>query len=126
LQKNDILPCAYSPLGGTDGKSLRENPVITKIAEAQKCGGTAILLSWLIKRGINPLPKSVTPSRIEENFKTVDLTEEQFKEIEELVKSHPSKRVCDQKTLHDPEYDIYEEGTENSDKKMWEREQAGN
>jgi len=24
--------------------------------------------------------------------------------------------------VHDPEYDIYEEGTENSDKNMWAKE----
>jgi diketogulonate reductase-like aldo/keto reductase len=70
LKKNDILPCAYSPLGGTAGHDLRENAVVKKIADAHKVQGATILLSWLLKRGIVPLPKSVTPSRIEANFKS--------------------------------------------------------
>jgi glycerol 2-dehydrogenase (NADP+) len=70
LKKNDILPCAYSPLGGTEGTHLRENAVVKKIAEKHNVQGATILLSWLLKRGIVALPKSVTPSRIEANFKS--------------------------------------------------------
>lgn len=70
LKKNDILPQAYSPLGGTDGQHLRENPVVVKIAEKHNVHGATILISWLIKRGICVLPKSVTPHRIEANMKS--------------------------------------------------------
>ena len=70
LEKNDILPQAYSPLGGTDGQKLREDPTIVKIAEKHGVHGATILISWLIKRGICVLPKSVTPSRIEANAKS--------------------------------------------------------
>ena len=70
LQKNDIQPCAYSPLGGTDGSSLRENPVVVDVAKKYDVQGATILLSWLIKRGICVLPKSVTASRIETNLKS--------------------------------------------------------
>ena len=70
LEKNDILPQAYSPLGGTDGQKLRENPAIVKIAEKHGVQGATVLVSWLIKRGICVLPKSVTPSRIEANAKS--------------------------------------------------------
>lgn len=137
LKKNDILPCAYSPLGGTAGSDLRENAIVKKIADAHSVAGPNILLSWLLKRGVVPLPKSVTPSRIEANFKSepagficmqvltaaVDLTDAEFEEIEKLSKSQPAKRVCDQRTLHDPEYDIYqEEDPEFSDKAQWAKE----
>ena len=70
LQKNDILPFAYSPLGSTAGITIRESPVVNKVAEKYNVGGASIILSWLLKRGICPLPKSVTPSRIESNFKS--------------------------------------------------------
>ena len=73
LKKNDILPVAYSPLGGTDGAHLRENEIVKKIASKYDVQGATILLSWLLKRGILPLPKSVTPSRIESNFKSEPL-----------------------------------------------------
>ncbi|ORX33560.1 putative aldehyde reductase i [Kockovaella imperatae] len=124
LQKNDILPCAYSPLGGTDGQKLRENETVVKIAEKHNVQGATVLISWLLKRGICVLPKSVTPSRIESNLKTVDLSEEDFQAIEKLAESHPPNRVCDQSTLYDPHYDIYQEKSEEfSDKKMWAQEQ---
>ena len=70
LKKNDILPEAFSPLGGTDGSHLRENKVILSIAEKHKVHGATILLSWLLKRGIVALPKSVTNHRIEMNQKS--------------------------------------------------------
>jgi len=109
LKKNDILPCAYSPLGGTDGAHLREHETVAKIAKKYDVHGATILISWLIKRGIVALPKSVTPSRIEANFKSVDLTDAEFQEIEKLAESHPSKRVCDQTGSYEPFYDIYQE-----------------
>lgn len=109
LQKQDILPQGYSPLGGTDGEALRNNPVIKKIADKHGVQGSNILISWLIKRGINPLPKSVTPSRIENNLKTVALSDEEFEQIQKLAKDHPAKRVCDQSDLYEPYYDIYQE-----------------
>jgi len=123
LKKNDILPEAYSPLGGTGGSHLRENKVVTSIAEKHHVHGATILLSWLLKRGIVPLPKSVTPHRIEANFKTVDLSDEEFAEIEKLAESHPAKRVCDQSESYEPYYDIYQENDpEFSDKAMFAKE----
>ena len=70
LKKNDILPQAYSPLGGTGGTDLREHKVIAAIAGKHSVHGATILLSWLLKRGICPVPKSVTPHRIEANMKS--------------------------------------------------------
>jgi glycerol 2-dehydrogenase (NADP+) len=69
LKKNDILPCAYSPLGGTDGQHLREHKTVAAIAKKHDVQGATILISWLIKRGICALPKSVTPERIDGNLK---------------------------------------------------------
>lgn len=119
LKKQDIIPVAYSPLGGTDGQHLRENEIVKKIADKHNVQGATVLISWLIKRGIVVLPKSVTPSRIEGNLKTIDLSDAEFKEIDELSKSQPPKRVCDQSDSFEPTYDIYQENdSEFSDKAM--------
>ncbi|KAL1412071.1 hypothetical protein Q8F55_003068 [Vanrija albida] len=109
LQKHDILPQGYSPLGGTDGAAIRNSPVVAEIGKKHGVAGSNVLLSWLVKRGINPLPKSVTPARIEANLKLVDLTDDEFNQVEELAKQTPHNRVCDQSTLYEPYYDIYQE-----------------
>ncbi|WRT63594.1 uncharacterized protein IL334_000517 [Kwoniella shivajii] len=109
LKKNDILPQGYSPLGGTGKTNLRDNEVVQKIADQHGVQTANILLSWLVTRGINPVPKSVTPERIANNLKLVELTKEQFQELEDLSVSHPKQRVCDQSDSFEPDYDIYQE-----------------
>lgn len=109
LKKQDILPQGYSPLGGTDGAALRNNEKVKAIADKHNTEGSNILISWLVKRGINPLPKSVTPSRIENNLKLVDLSDEEFEQLNQLAREHPAKRVCDQSNDFEPVYDIYQE-----------------
>lgn len=85
------------------------------MAKKYNCDPANILLSWLIARNITPLPKSVTPSRIESNLKNVELSAEDTKAITEWVPTIAGKRVCDQS--EDFEYDIFEENNpENNDK----------
>lgn len=129
LKSKDILPQGYSPLGGTGKSNLRENDVVQKIADKYNVQTANILLSWLVMRGINPVPKSVTPERIANNLKrkssvvslkklfadnnkkciVVDLSQEDFKKLEDLAESHPPKRVCDQSNDFEPKYDIFQE-----------------
>ncbi|WVQ80459.1 hypothetical protein IAT38_002564 [Cryptococcus sp. DSM 104549] len=116
LHKN-ILPQGYSPLGGTGQSHLRENAVVQNLADKRGVQTANILLSWLVKRGVTPLPKSVTPESITNNLKLVDLSPEEFEEIEQLAKSHPVNRVCDLSDSYEPDYDIYQENDpELSDK----------
>lgn len=123
LKKNDILPQAYSPLGGTGKTNLRENEVVKKIADKHGVQTANVLLSWLVERGTNPVPKSVTPERIANNLKLVDLSKDEFEELEKLAESHPPNRVCDQSTSFEPEYDIYQEAhPEFSDKAQFAAE----
>jgi 2,5-diketo-D-gluconate reductase A len=60
---------AWSPLGS--GKGLLEVPTV--VAIARKHGRTAaqVVLRWHLHLGNVVIPKSVTPSRIQENFDTV-------------------------------------------------------
>lgn len=64
--EHGIATEAWSPLG--QGGELLSDPVITGLAE--KYGQTAaqIVLRWHLQRDTVVIPKSVTPSRIAENF----------------------------------------------------------
>ena len=61
---------AWSPLG--QGKGLLEEPVLAQIGA--KYGKTAaqVVLRWHLQTGNIVIPKSVTPSRIAENFDVFD------------------------------------------------------
>ncbi|PWZ03843.1 hypothetical protein BCV70DRAFT_153874 [Testicularia cyperi] len=107
LKSQDILPQAYSPLGST-GASQASLEVVDKIAKKHGVQGANVLISWQVARGCNPLPKSVTPSRIENNIKLIDLSEEELKSLEEGALAQTPKKVCDQSDLVVPSYDIFE------------------
>ncbi|MGP3732303.1 aldo/keto reductase [Streptomyces sp. GDS52] len=57
---------AWSPLG--QGKSLLEVPAIVAIAQKHGRTPAQVVLRWHIQLGNVVIPKSVTPSRIEENI----------------------------------------------------------
>ena len=76
---------AYSPLGkGVMG--LFEDPVLLKIAQTKNKSVAAIILRWLLQRGITPIPLSRNEQRIKENLNVFDftLTEEEMKAIAKL------------------------------------------
>lgn len=71
---------------------------VEKLASKKSCTSGQIAISWLIKQSgrkgnpvILPIPGATTPSRIEENSKTVDLTEQGMDEIEGILKSFEVK-----------------------------------
>ena len=47
---------------------LIQEPKILEIAKSHEKSAAQILLRWIVQRGIVVIPKSVTKSRIEENF----------------------------------------------------------
>ncbi|KAE8550363.1 hypothetical protein EYB25_006589 [Talaromyces marneffei] len=68
-QKRGVLVQAWAPLAQANrwnDPSLKDIVKRTGKTEAQ------ILLRWSLQKGFNPLPKSVTPSRIVENTKIFD------------------------------------------------------
>jgi 2,5-diketo-D-gluconate reductase A len=70
--EHGILTEAWSPLG--QGQAL-EDPKIAEIAEIAEAHGRSpaqVVLRWQIQLGNVVIPKSVTPSRIEENFRLFD------------------------------------------------------
>jgi 2,5-diketo-D-gluconate reductase A len=83
-RKHDIITEAWSPLGR--GGDLLEEPVLVKIAGRHERTPAQVVLRWHLQIGNVVIPKSVTPSRIEENFQLSDfsLSDEEVRAIEEL------------------------------------------
>jgi 2,5-diketo-D-gluconate reductase A len=90
--KHSILNQAWSPIGGItfyrDGShgSTLEDPVIGEIATAHGKTPAQVMLRWHVQQGRQVIPKSVTPSRIAENFDVFDfeLTAQQLAVIDAL------------------------------------------
>jgi 2,5-diketo-D-gluconate reductase A len=90
--KHGILNQAWSPIGGItfyrDGShgSTLEDPVIGEIATAHGKTPAQVMLRWHVQQGRQVIPKSVTPSRIAENFDVFDfeLTAQQLAVIDAL------------------------------------------
>ncbi|MGC5257210.1 aldo/keto reductase [Gordonia sp. DT218] len=99
-----IVSQAWSPIGGItfyrDGShgSTLEDPTLQKIAAAHEKTTAQVMLRWHIQQGRQVIPKSVTPSRIAENFDVFDfeLTGDELASIDALdtgVRGGPEPEV---------------------------------
>jgi diketogulonate reductase-like aldo/keto reductase len=75
---------AWSPL--MRGGEVFQHPIIQDIAKKYEKSPAQVILRWDIQSGIVTIPKSVTPSRIKENFTIFDfsLTQEEMDQINTL------------------------------------------
>lgn len=94
--KHDILIEAWSPLD--QGGEVLKDDAVQKIADAHGKTPAQVVLRWHLQNGTVVIPKSVTPSRIEENFHVFnfELTAEEMSEITQLNRdrrngSHPNE-----------------------------------
>jgi diketogulonate reductase-like aldo/keto reductase len=80
---NGIITQAWSPLGGVNryrpaDADAVQNPLehATIVELASRYGKTPaqVVLRWHLEHGISPIPKSVKPQRIRENFDVFDFT----------------------------------------------------
>jgi 2,5-diketo-D-gluconate reductase A len=80
---HEIATEAWSPIA--QGKVL-DDPTILRVAERHGKTASQVTLRWHIQRGDIVFPKSVTRSRVEENFGIFDfeLTEDDLREITAL------------------------------------------
>lgn len=88
--QNGITTEAWSPIG--QGKDLLADPVITRIAEAHGRSPAQIVIRWHLQIDNVVIPKSVTPSRIRENFAVHDF-ELDLAEIEAIESLDRGQRL---------------------------------
>ncbi|OPD51798.1 aldo/keto reductase [Bacillus thuringiensis] len=83
-QGEQIQMEAWSPL--MRGGEVFQHPIIQAIATKYEKTPAQVILRWDIQSGIVTIPKSVTPSRIKENFTIFDfaLNEEEIRQINTL------------------------------------------
>lgn len=93
--KHNIFVEAWSPL--EQGGDVLQDEVIKEIAQAHSKSPAQVVLRWHLQNNTIAIPKSVTPSRIEENFDVFDfeLTSNEINQINELNRnrrrgSHPN------------------------------------
>ncbi|MEZ5830901.1 MAG: aldo/keto reductase [Dongiaceae bacterium] len=81
--KHGIVTESWSPLG--QGRVMKD-PLIAGIADKHGRTPAQVALRWHIQNGLVAIPKSITPSRIVENFGVFDfeLTEEDMAKIATL------------------------------------------
>lgn len=84
-RENNIVTQPWSPLGNGNA-DLLNNPELKAIAEKYHKTVAQVILRWHLQEGFVVIPKSVTPSRIEENFNVFDfeLTEEEMNIVRSL------------------------------------------
>lgn len=70
--EHGILTEAWAPLG--QGRGLLEDPVLADLGNAKGKSPAQIVLRWHVQLGNVAIPKSVTPSRIQENIDVFDFS----------------------------------------------------
>jgi len=110
-----ILPAAYSPLGSQNqvpstGEKVGTNPTLNEIAKNKGNTLAQILIAWGLKRGYAVLPKSSTPSRIESNFTSIELSDDDFAAINKVAKGRHTRFVNMKDTFG---YDVWPEESAN-------------
>ena len=91
-----IVHVPTNPVIDIKASSTIEEPVIKELAAKYNKTPGQIILNWHLSRGYVVIPKTVTVSRIKENFEstTFEMTQEELKKISGLNKN---ARVYDAK-----------------------------
>ncbi|CAB03127.1 NADP-dependent oxidoreductase domain-containing protein [Caenorhabditis elegans] len=71
-KEKNIFFQAFSSLARHEPK-LIEDPVVVELAKKHNTSVPLVLLAWALRQNVGIVPKSVTPSRIVENFKVIDI-----------------------------------------------------
>lgn len=97
-RKHGILHQSWSPLG--QGGELLEDPVLVAIAKKHEASVAQVVLAWHLALGNVVIPKSVTDSRIIENFASLDvkLDAEDLQRIESLDRGKAGRIASDPAT----------------------------
>jgi 2,5-diketo-D-gluconate reductase A len=92
-----IVTESWSPLGAS-GDELRNDPVITGIAEDHGKSPTQVVLRWHVQLGLVVIPRSSNPGRMAENLDIFDfeLTEQEMSTIGSLDRGDAVVRDSDE------------------------------
>lgn len=93
MKEKKIQIVAYSPLGSSNSPLL-SNPDVIQIAKKNNIEPAQLLVSWGIQRDSVVLVKSASESRIISNFKTIKLSDEDFKALNNLSQKYGVVRTC--------------------------------
>ncbi|KUJ54964.1 aldo/keto reductase [Chryseobacterium aquaticum] len=106
-RENKIVTQPWSPLGNGNADLLNNSDLKT-IADNYGKTVAQVILRWHLQEGFCVIPKSVTPSRIEENFNVFDfeLSEEEMNVVRSLN--------TDKRLFFDPKDPAWEEKMLNS------------
>lgn len=102
LQNDKLIPyakekgihiTAYSAFGNNSFglPLLITHPTVTKIADKYNATGAQVVLAWSQVGGHSVIPKSVTPSRIHQNFQEIKISDEDVKAINEIGEKEPMR-----------------------------------
>jgi 2,5-diketo-D-gluconate reductase A len=83
--EHGIVTESWSPLGASSGE-LRNDPLVSKIAEGHGKSTTQVVLRWHLQLGLVAIPRSSNPGRIAENIDIFDfeLDESEMERIADL------------------------------------------
>ena len=98
-RERGVLSEAWAPLHR--GKGLFDEPIIREIAERLEATPAQVVLAWHRALGTIAIPKSVTPSRIRENFGALNvrLTPEDLAAIATLDRGEAGRTGFDPETM---------------------------
>ena len=90
-KEKNIHITAYSPLGST-GSPLFQEEGVQKVAKKHGVKVGTVLISYAVAQGHSVIPKSVTPSRIEENMQIIELDSSDMDALTKISKTKGTTR----------------------------------
>ncbi|KAI9487692.1 MAG: NADP-dependent oxidoreductase domain-containing protein [Benjaminiella poitrasii] len=108
-KSKNIVLTAYSPLGNPGYKGsfkIMEEPIILELAKKYNKTPVQLLLNWGVNRGYAVIPKSVTASRIKDNFTYFKMEEKDIDAITDLGRKDPL-RTCLPGKIFGPDFNIF-------------------
>ncbi|XP_013138501.1 PREDICTED: aldose reductase-like [Papilio polytes] len=110
-----VVVTAYSPLGSPDrpwakpgDPTLMEDERLKTVAVKHNKTVAQVLIRYAIERGMIVIPKSVTKSRIEQNFQVFDF-QLSPEEVQSVAALECSGRLCSMGDVHHPDYPFHDE-----------------